>query len=420
MMKKTMILVFLGLALAVNGMSTNDEKERARDAKMEQVMRMLQENGAGEDIVEKVLRDMAERRERMEIEERDLEAGSWNEALGSEGGTNTFYGYLAGSAITSGIGNSFFGRSAGTNNNSGYGNTIVGHKAGFNNTSGFYNTFVGFSSGYKNTDGEANTFFGYHAGSSNTIGDANTFVGISAGHNNASGVSNTFVGTDAGYYNTGGHFNTFIGESAGSKNSSGCSNVYVGDQAGYYNSTGNDNVILGHFAGTYNAGSGNVFIGNQAGYSESGSNKLYIDNSNTATPLIYGDFSTNRVGINNSAPGYTFVVGTGGAHCNGTTWVNGSSREVKENIEALAPEEALQAIAGLEPVKFNYREEKGEKCLGFIAEEVPELVAMNDRKSLSPMDIVAALTRVVQEQQKTLNELKNEIAMLKRQSQKEK
>jgi len=115
------------------------------------------------------------------------------------------------------------------------------------------------------------------------------------------------------------------------------------------------------------------------------------------------------------------VVGTGGAHCNGTTWVNGSSREVKENIEALEAGEALNAVEGLEPVKFNYREEKGEKCLGFIAEEVPELVAMNDRKGLSPMDIVAVLTKVVQEQQKSLSvqekaisELKEEIAMLKK------
>src|SRR5262249_53010949 len=31
-----------------------------------------------------------------------------------------------------------------------------------------------------------------------------------------------------------------------------------------------------------------------------GSNKLYIDNSSSSTPLIYGDFSTNSVTINDS------------------------------------------------------------------------------------------------------------------------
>ena len=54
----------------------------------------------------------------------------------------------------------------------------------------------------------------------------------------------------------------------------------------------------------------------------------------------------------------------------------------------------------MNPVKYNYKADKAEKYVGFIAEEVPELVAMNDRKSLSPMDIVAVLTKVVQEQQK--------------------
>ena len=37
--------------------------------------------------------------------------------------------------------------------------------------------------------------------------------------------------------------------------------------------------------------------------------------------------------------------------------------------------------------------------MGFIAEDVPDLVATKDRKGLSPMDIVAVLTKVLQEQQ---------------------
>jgi len=50
--------------------------------------------------------------------------------------------------------------------------------------------------------------------------------------------------------------------------------------------------------GALHSKSGNVLIGYQAGYSETGSNKLYIDNSNTASPLIGGDFSTNEVAVN--------------------------------------------------------------------------------------------------------------------------
>jgi cell division protein FtsB len=37
---------------------------------------------------------------------------------------------------------------------------------------------------------------------------------------------------------------------------------------------------------------------------------------------------------------------------------------------------------------------------------VPDLVAMKDRKGLSAMDVVSILTRVVQEQQKKINEQK--------------
>ena len=57
-----------------------------------------------------------------------------------------------------------------------------------------------------------------------------------------------------------------------------------------------------------------------------------------------------------------------------------------------------------------------------IAEDVPGLVATKDRKGLSPMDVVAVLTKVVQdqktlleEQQKAIAELKMEVAELKRQ-----
>ena len=43
----------------------------------------------------------------------------------------------------------------------------------------------------------------------------------------------------------------------------------------------------------YKAGSGNVMIGYAAGESETGSNRLYIANSNTATPLIFGEFAAS-------------------------------------------------------------------------------------------------------------------------------
>jgi hypothetical protein len=55
---------------------------------------------------------------------------------------------------------------------------------------------------------------------------------------------------------------------------------------------------MGFSAGSSGNGSGNVFIGYKAGYFESQSNKLYIDNCDTSAPLIYGDFSENKLTIN--------------------------------------------------------------------------------------------------------------------------
>jgi hypothetical protein len=84
--------------------------------------------------------------------------------------------------------------------------------------------------------------------------------------------------------------------------------------------------------------------------------------------------------------------------------VDSSSREVKENISSLSAEEAMDTLEDLVPVKYNYKVDEQEKHVGFIAEDVPELVATKNRKGMSPMDVVAVLTKVVQEQQRTISE----------------
>jgi hypothetical protein len=94
---------------------------------------------------------------------------------------------------------------------------------------------------------------------------------------------------------------------------------------------------------------------------------------------------------------------TGATLTAGGVWQSVSSRELKENITALSAEEANNTLAGLNAVKYNYKVDKDEAHVGFIAEDVPELVAAKDRKTLSPLDIVAVLTKVVQEQKETLD-----------------
>ena len=103
-----------------------------------------------------------------------------------------------------------------------------------------------------------------------------------------------------------------------------------------------------------------------------------------------------------------------GAHLTtGGVWTNASSRELKDNIEALSTEDANKALAALSPVRYVYKNSRDEEYVGFIAEDVPDLVAINDHKSLSPMDIVAVLTTVTKEQAAKMTEKDAEIAALR-------
>jgi hypothetical protein len=117
-------------------------------------------------------------------------------------------------------------------------------------------------------------------------------------------------------------------------------------------------------------------------------------------------------GVSAVAAANKLEVDNGARLTTGGTWTNASSIHFKENIHALTTDEALETLTGLNPVKFNYKTEKEEEYVGFIAEEVPALVATNDRKGLSPMDIAAVLTKVVQEQQKSIEEQKKIISDL--------
>jgi len=128
---------------------------------------------------------------------------------------------------------------------------------------------------------------------------SNIYIGDSAGYFDTAGIFNVFLGTRSGYYNTSGHRNTFYGNTAGFSNTTGFRNTYIGLSAGAYNTTGSCNTFIGRGAGFNNqTGDSNIFIGSIAGYDEMGSGKLYIDNTGTSDPLIYGDFSLNFLKFN--------------------------------------------------------------------------------------------------------------------------
>lgn len=165
-------------------------------------------------------------------------------------------------------------------------------------------------------------FIGNEAGLNDDLSNnLNVFVGSLAGRANTSGGGNTFLGSTAGLANISGGLNTFIGEGTGRSNTTSWLNTYIGSGAGL-NATGGSNVFIGAASGESITGSGNVMLGNNVGRSLTNiSNRLFIDNSQTPTPLIYGEFDNNilrtngTLQINNPATtGYAFPTTDGTAN----------------------------------------------------------------------------------------------------------
>lgn len=112
-----------------------------------------------------------------------------------------------------------------------------------------------------------------------------------------------------------------------------------------------------------------------------------------------------NVGFGNPKPSHPIDMASGAHVTVGGVWTNSSSKKDKENIAGLTSEDALMVLSKLEPVRFNYKADADDEYVGFIAEDVPELVASKDRTGLSAMDIVAVLTKVVQVQQQRIERL---------------
>ena len=131
---------------------------------------------------------------------------------------------------------------------------------------------------------------------------------------------------------------------------------------------------------------------------------------------VLGGASAN-IGIGVSAPTSPIQHSNGATLSVGGAWTNASSRDLKQDICDLDSGEALEALKEMTPVKYAYKLDPTEHHVGFIAEDVPNLVATKDRKGLSAMDVVAVLTSVVKDQQKTIDELKARLEQIEKKQQ---
>ena len=139
---------------------------------------------------------------------------------------------------------------------------------------------------------------------------------------------------------------------------------------------------------------------------------LFRIHAGAPTNALYVRSATGRVGLGSDSPGSVLHV-EGGAYINEGMEV-ASSRALKEAVRTLEPEPCRKALMDLRPVRFRYRSDPSEETLGFIAEDVPSLVATGDRKTVNPTDFIAVMTRVVQEQRGRIQDLAARISELER------
>jgi hypothetical protein len=249
---------------------------------------------------------------------------------------------------------------------------------GLNSTTAELNVFVGTGSGQANTTGGGNTYVGAGAGNLNSVGAGNTYMGYNAG-TQATNSGNTIMGAWSGWRTTSGANNSFFGGGSGDNNITGNENTFLGNSCGVANVSGGQNVYIGFRAGLGSTGSRNVFIGRGAGELETASDKLYIENSASTTPLIWGDFAADRVGINMVATTNTLEVNGNASKASAGDWLANSDARLKKNIGSLNANEIMQSLLKLEGVTYEWNDEStGIKRpegvqYGFTAQNVQEV-----------------------------------------------
>lgn len=346
---------------------------------------------------------------------------------------NYFIGHDAGQAITTGLYNLFLGYQSGYSNRTGELNTFVGHYSGHNNRWGDNNIYIGDHSGFSSIYAHDNIFIGNNAGYNTEAddmlyGSQNVFIGNNAGYSNLEGFYNVYIGMDAGHDNLNGYGNVFVGGSAGYENDDG-DNTFIGGASFNHNTSGGENTGLGAYTGMNNiTGNGNVFLGYKAGMNETGSNKLYIENSDSSLPLIYGEFDNDilifnadlEVRGNVNASGGDFytdntdgVINCGGGFMNamvnvisdgtvtngyatgdedlyiedvlevdglaykpgGGSWLTQSDKRFKKDIRPF--KDGLEQVMQIKPVYFRYNDEAGvpgnKEYIGIIAQEIKDV-----------------------------------------------
>jgi len=233
----------------------------------------------------------------------------------------------------------FTGNAVGTTSNTGNRNFGFGENLFQALTSGEQNVAIGGTVLYGLTTGSANVGIGINVMQNLTTGNSNMSIGGSSGSALTTGLGNCLIGSGSGGGLTTGSYNMAIGTNAlrtattqGYNAAIGFQALYtnspsfsvaIGSEAGYGGANRLNGVYLGSYAGYSATGATQVAIGYGAGFGNTIDQTLAIDYNpgftSDATPLISGNFSTDRLGINTAHASLAQTL-----HVTGTARITGS------------------------------------------------------------------------------------------------
>lgn len=133
--------------------------------------------------------------------------------------------------------------------------------------------------------------------------------------------------------------------------------------------------------------------------------------------VFYHSGGATRLGVGRPDPAYQIHCG-GGAYCTGTDWVNGSSRESRQDVTGLTGEQLRRLVEELRDVEVvRYRNRTGdtdEEHIGIAAENAPATVATPTGDGINTGDAIGWLVAIAQAQQREIDLLKTELVRLRR------
>ena len=279
----------------------------------------------------------------------------------------------------SSLGNTFLGFNALVANTTGFANTATGSEALLSNTTGIENTATGAGALLLNTTGSANTAMGLDALADNA-GNDNTAIGWTALMHNTAGADNTAVGFGALSTNLTGNDNMAAGAEALGNNKTGTRNTADGARALVANTTGIGNAAIGYNALGHNVkGDNNIAIGALAGVNLTrGDNNIDIGNAG-----VRDERAVIRIGTDGTHTN-TFVAGIRGVttgvadaipvliDSQGQLGTMSSSDRFKTDIQPM--DKTSEALFALEPVRFHYKSDNNNTPqFGLIAEQVAKV-----------------------------------------------